>query len=101
MIVISPPKKQKDCSQGLIGHPFFSLLDGQIDNQTELEKEKMRKGDGAGAWIERSRKLETELDWTSEVADRLDRMNQRKSHKRQEAAKQNCLMPIPFYPSLL
>lgn len=48
-----------------------------VCDQTELEKEKSRRDDGAGAWIDKSRKLEGELDWTTEVADRLDRMNQR------------------------
>jgi hypothetical protein len=44
--------------------------------QTELEKEKNKKVDGAGAWIERSRKLELEVAWVKEVVDRLERLNQ-------------------------
>eukprot|EP01039_Chlorochromonas_danica_P000196 gene195-206_t len=47
-----------------------------FDVQTELEKEKGRKDDGAAAWIERSRKLEAEVEWAKEVADRLERVNQ-------------------------
>jgi len=47
-----------------------------FDVQTELEKEKSKKDDGAGAWIERSRQLEGELEWAKEVADRLERVNQ-------------------------
>jgi hypothetical protein len=47
-----------------------------FDVQTELEKEKSKKDDGAGAWIERSRQLEAEVEWAKEVADRLERANQ-------------------------
>lgn len=47
-----------------------------FDVQTELEKEKGKKDDGAAAWIERSRKLEAEVEWAKEVADRLERVNQ-------------------------
>lgn len=47
-----------------------------FDVQTELEKEKSKKDDGAGAWIERSRQLEAEVEWAKEVADRLERVNQ-------------------------
>jgi hypothetical protein len=47
-----------------------------FDVQTELEKEKSKKEDGAGAWIERCRKLEAEVEWAKEVADRLERVNQ-------------------------
>lgn len=47
-----------------------------FDVQTELEKEKSKKDDGAGAWIERSHQLEAEVDWAKEVADRLERANQ-------------------------
>ena len=47
-----------------------------FDVQTELEKEKNKKDDGAGAWIERSRQLEAEVEWAKEVADRLERVNQ-------------------------
>jgi hypothetical protein len=44
--------------------------------QTELEKEKNKKVDGAGVWIEQSRKLELEVAWVKEVVDRLERLNQ-------------------------
>ena len=44
-----------------------------FDVQTELEKEKSKKDDGAGAWIEKSRQLEAEVEWAKEVADRLER----------------------------
>jgi hypothetical protein len=47
-----------------------------FDVQTELEKEKSKKDDGAGAWIEKSRQLEAEVEWVREVADRLERVNQ-------------------------
>ena len=47
-----------------------------FDVQTELEKEKSKKDNGAGMWIARSRKLECEVDWAKEVADRLERINQ-------------------------
>ena len=38
-----------------------------FDVQTELEKEKSKKDDGAGAWIEKSRQLEAEVEWAKEV----------------------------------
>lgn len=47
-----------------------------FDVQSELEKEKNKKDDGAAAWIERSRQLEAEVEWAKEVADRLERVNQ-------------------------
>lgn len=47
-----------------------------FDVQTELEKEKGKKDDGAGAWIEKSRQLEAEVEWAKQVADRLERVNQ-------------------------
>ena len=47
-----------------------------FDVQTELEKEKSKKDDGAGAWIEKSRQLEAEVEWAKEVADKLERVNQ-------------------------
>ena len=47
-----------------------------FDLQNELDKEKNKKEDGAGAWIERNRKLESEVEWVKEVADRLERLNQ-------------------------
>ena len=45
------------------------------DVQTELEKEKSKKDDGASAWMERTRQLSSELEWAKEVADRLERVN--------------------------
>eukprot|EP01041_Mallomonas_annulata_P011130 gene11130-23265_t len=54
-----------------------------FDVQTELEKEKSKKDDGAGAWIERSHQLEAEVDWAKEVADRLERANQTLSQENQ------------------
>lgn len=47
-----------------------------FDVQAELEKEKNKKDDGAAAWIERNRKLEGEVEWAKEVADRVERVNQ-------------------------
>ncbi|KAG2898897.1 hypothetical protein PC115_g16703 [Phytophthora cactorum] len=44
--------------------------------QEELESEKNKTDDGASAWIEKSKQLETEVEWTKELADRLDRLNQ-------------------------
>lgn len=35
--------------------------------QSELEKEKSKKDDGAGAWIERSRQLESEVEWYGSI----------------------------------
>jgi chromosome segregation ATPase len=46
------------------------------DVQTELEKEKSRKDDGTGAWIDRCNTLTSELEWSKSVADRLERVNQ-------------------------
>lgn len=46
------------------------------DVQMELEKEKNRKDDGAAVWIEKTGKLEAEIEWAKEVADRLERVNQ-------------------------
>jgi hypothetical protein len=47
-----------------------------FDVQSELEKERSKKDDGASAWIERSRQLEAEVEWAKEVSDRLERVNQ-------------------------
>lgn len=47
-----------------------------FDVQTELEKEKNKSDDGASAWIEKSKQLEAEVDWSKEMTDRLDRLNQ-------------------------
>jgi len=46
------------------------------DVQIELERERSRKDDGALEWIEKSRSLSKELDWSREEALRLDRLNQ-------------------------
>eukprot|EP01029_Cantina_marsupialis_P009582 TRINITY_DN22244_c0_g1_i1.p1 TRINITY_DN22244_c0_g1~~TRINITY_DN22244_c0_g1_i1.p1 ORF type:complete len:389 (-),score=91.17 TRINITY_DN22244_c0_g1_i1:133-1299(-) len=46
-----------------------------FDVQTELEKEKSKSDDGASIWIEKTRKLERELDTTRTLADRLGREN--------------------------
>ena len=45
------------------------------DVQAELEKEKSKKDDGAGAWMDRCKQLTSELEWAKEVADRLERVN--------------------------
>ncbi|KAH7464685.1 hypothetical protein PRIC1_005700 [Phytophthora ramorum] len=50
------------------------ILQGNV--QEELESEKNKTDDGASAWIEKSKQLETEVEWTKELADRLDRLNQ-------------------------
>lgn len=47
-----------------------------FDVQTELEKEKSKKDDGLVAWKERFTQLEAELDWATEVSNRLDKVNQ-------------------------
>jgi hypothetical protein len=44
--------------------------------QIELERERSKKDDGAVEWIEKSRTLGKELDWSREEALRLDRSNQ-------------------------
>lgn len=46
-----------------------------FDVQTELEKEKSKKDDGLAAWRERFTQLEAELDWATEVSNRLDKVN--------------------------
>lgn len=46
------------------------------DVQMELEAERSKKDDGALEWIERTRTLGKELDWSREEALRLDRTNQ-------------------------
>ncbi|KAL3656458.1 hypothetical protein V7S43_018683 [Phytophthora oleae] len=40
--------------------------------QEEVESEKDKTDDGASAWIEKSNQLETEVEWTKELDDRLD-----------------------------
>ncbi|KAJ8608913.1 hypothetical protein CTAYLR_005271 [Chrysophaeum taylorii] len=47
-----------------------------LDACRELEKEKAKKDDGAAAWIEKSRKLEFDVDRERERADKVDRINQ-------------------------
>ena len=44
--------------------------------QTELERANARAASGAEEWVERNKKLEKELEWARETADRLDRQNQ-------------------------
>jgi hypothetical protein len=46
------------------------------DVQFELESERSKKDDGALEWIEKTKTLGKELDWSREEALRLDRMNQ-------------------------
>jgi len=46
------------------------------DVQTELDKEKSKKDDGTGAWIDKCNALTSELEWSKGVADRLERVNQ-------------------------
>eukprot|EP00742_Colponemidia_sp_Colp-10_P004954 GILJ01005292.1.p1 GENE.GILJ01005292.1~~GILJ01005292.1.p1 ORF type:complete len:587 (+),score=114.12 GILJ01005292.1:124-1884(+) len=46
------------------------------DIQKELEMERNKRSDGAQEWIDKNRKLTQELDWTKEMADKLDRANQ-------------------------
>lgn len=53
-------------------HAFRSRL---FDVRRELERERAKKDDGASAWIERSRKLELDVDQERERADKLDRIN--------------------------
>lgn len=54
------------------------------DVQMELEAERSKKDDGALEWIERTRTLGKELDWSREEALRLDRTNQ---HLAKESAR--------------
>eukprot|EP00744_Colponema_vietnamica_P011394 GILI01016027.1.p1 GENE.GILI01016027.1~~GILI01016027.1.p1 ORF type:complete len:701 (-),score=172.93 GILI01016027.1:45-2147(-) len=44
--------------------------------QKQLEEERNKRNDGASEWIEQMRKLSQELDWTKEMADKMDRQNQ-------------------------
>ena len=46
------------------------------DVQFELETERSKKDDGALEWIEKTKTLGKELDWSRDEALRLDRMNQ-------------------------
>ena len=46
------------------------------DVQFELEAERSKKDDGALEWIEKTKTLGKELDWSRDEALRLDRMNQ-------------------------
>ena len=47
-----------------------------FDIQSELERERGKKDEGADEWVERGRQLEAELEWSKEVSDRLERVNQ-------------------------
>lgn len=47
-----------------------------FDVQAELVKEKNKSDEGSSQWIEKVRQLEKELEWTREMADRLERVNQ-------------------------
>jgi chromosome segregation ATPase len=47
-----------------------------FDIQSELEGERTKKDKGADEWVERGRALEADLEWSKQVADRLDRLNQ-------------------------
>lgn len=47
-----------------------------FDIQSELERERNKKDEGADVWVERGRQLEAELEWSKEVSDRLERINQ-------------------------
>mmetsp|Transcript_31609 Transcript_31609/g.72651 ORF Transcript_31609/g.72651 Transcript_31609/m.72651 type:complete len:366 (-) Transcript_31609:66-1163(-) len=53
------------------------------DVQMELEAERSKKDDGALEWIERTRTLGKELDWSREEALRLDRTNEHLSKENQ------------------
>ncbi|KAI9983084.1 hypothetical protein PInf_007007 [Phytophthora infestans] len=87
----SRAKKSKentlDASMDRVRSMHRSILDSvdQVQDRTskilqgkfeELESEKNKTDDGASAWIEKSKQLETEVEWTKELADRLDRLNQ-------------------------
>ena len=54
------------------------------DVQIELEVERSKKDDGSIEWIERTRTLGKELDWSREEALRLDRVNR---HLTKESAR--------------
>lgn len=47
-----------------------------FDIQTELDRERNKKDKGADEWAERGRQLEAELEWSKEVSDKLERINQ-------------------------
>jgi hypothetical protein len=47
-----------------------------FDVQTELEKANARATSGAQEWVDKCKRLEKELEWARETADRLDRHNQ-------------------------
>ncbi|KAL3669498.1 hypothetical protein V7S43_005892 [Phytophthora oleae] len=47
-----------------------------INPTIQCASEKNKTDDGASAWIEKSKQLETEVEWTKELADRLDRLSQ-------------------------
>lgn len=41
-----------------------------FDIQSDLEKERSKRDEGAAMWIEKNRQLEKEIDWIKEMADR-------------------------------
>jgi hypothetical protein len=47
-----------------------------FDIQSELERERNKKDEGSDVWVERGKQLEAELEWSKEVADKLERINQ-------------------------
>jgi len=54
------------------------------DVQFELESERSKKDDGALEWIEKTKTLGKELDWSRDEALRLDRMNQHLTKENQK-----------------
>ena len=57
-------------------HAPFHPLRRDGAPQFELESERSKKDDGALEWIEKTKTLSKELDWSRDEALRLDRMNQ-------------------------
>ncbi|KAL3660760.1 hypothetical protein V7S43_014163 [Phytophthora oleae] len=53
-----------------VQHRTSKVLQGNV--QEEVESEKNKTDDGASAWIEKCNQLETEVEWTKELDDRLD-----------------------------
>lgn len=47
-----------------------------FDVQAELDAERAKADDGAAVYIERARQLEKQLDWTRDMANRLEKANQ-------------------------
>ena len=58
------------------------------DVQFELEAERSKKDDGALEWIEKTKTLGKELDWSRDEALRLDRMNQHLTKENQRLTTQ-------------